>query len=170
MNFQVPQFIETEDKIIGPFTIRQFLYVAAAGAISFACFFFMQTWLWIIVTMLLTAISLSFAFLKISGRPLPTILMAALGYYWKPRFYLWKKKEEIQKTGEVASPGFKPLEIMSKLDNLWDQIKTSKNPVPKREKSFQPTIMDRTRSSKERFEMMRKITGEKELAKRIDYK
>jgi len=172
MNFQVPQFIETEDKIVGPFTLRQFLYIAVGGSVCFALFFFMQLWLWIIVAFFIMTIFSSLAFIKVSGRPLPTIVMAAIGFYWKPKFYLWKRKEEVQKEKEARAKvsGFGAAELRSKLDNLWDQIKTSKNPIPKREKSFQPTIMDRTRSSKERFEMMRKITGEKEMAKRIDYK
>ena len=28
MKFQVPQFIETEEKIIGPFTVKQFIFIA----------------------------------------------------------------------------------------------------------------------------------------------
>ena len=34
MQFQVPQFIETEDKVVGPLTLRQFMYIAGAGAAS----------------------------------------------------------------------------------------------------------------------------------------
>ena len=169
MNFQVPQFIETEDKIIGPFTLRQFLYVAMGGGLSFFLFFFLQAWLWIIITFFLVVTALSFAFIKVNGRPLSVIFLSAIHFYWKPRFYLWRREEE-QKELEAKLPTLKPLPIKSRLDKLFEQLKTSKNPVPKREKAFKPTISDRTTSSKERFEMMRKITGEKEMAKRIDYK
>ena len=50
MQFQVPQFIETEDKIVGPFTLRQFIYVAGAGLGSVILYFSVATWLWLILT------------------------------------------------------------------------------------------------------------------------
>jgi len=172
MNFQVPQFIETEDKIIGPFTLKQFLYVAAAGVISFMLFFFLQLWLWVLITMGLTTIALSFAFIKINGRSLITIAMSAFNYYWKPRFYLWKtggaqttqQPQENQKRAELLK------QTKSKLDNLWNQLKTSKQAVPKREEPVQPSLVDRTRNSKERFEIMRKEAGKKEIERRVDYR
>ncbi|MDO8430016.1 MAG: PrgI family protein [bacterium] len=171
MNFQVPQFIETEDRIIGPLTLKQFLYVATAGGISFFLFFFLQLWLWILITFVLAVISLSFAFIKVNGRPLSIIVFAAFNFYWKPRFYLWRR-EAAPKIAEpkLKTGGFKITQAKSLLDNLWDQLKTSKQPVPKREKAFAPAITDREKSSKERFEMMRKITGEREIAKRVDYR
>ena len=170
MNFQVPQFIETEDRIIGPLTLRQFLYVAAGSAINFFLFFFLQPWLWILTTFFIAVIAISFAFIKVNGRPLASIFMAAINFYWKPRMFLWKQREQMEKETGTGIPKLRLLPLKSRLDSLWEQLKTSKNPVPKREKSFQPAIADREVSSKERFEMMRKITGEKELAKRIDYK
>ncbi len=170
MNFQVPQFIETEDKIIGPLTLRQFFYIAAGGLISFFLFFFLQPWLWIFITFFIAVIAISFAFIKINGRPLTTIFIAAIGFYWKPRMFLWERKEKMEKEAGYKIPTLKTLPFKSKLNDLWDQLRTSKNPVPKREKAFQPTIIDREKSSKERFEVMRKITGEKEMAKRIDYR
>jgi len=39
MQYQVPQFIEVEDRIIGPLTLKQFLYLAFAGAILFVLWF-----------------------------------------------------------------------------------------------------------------------------------
>ena len=74
MQFQVPQFIDTEDRIVGPFTIRQFLYVASAGILSFILYFTVQTWLWAMGTIFLLAIALGLAFLKVEGRPLVHVL------------------------------------------------------------------------------------------------
>ncbi|GAH87221.1 unnamed protein product, partial [marine sediment metagenome] len=33
MQFQVPQYIDIEDKVIGPFTIKQFLYIVVAAVV-----------------------------------------------------------------------------------------------------------------------------------------
>lgn len=166
MQFQVPQFIETEDKIIGPLTLKQFLYIAAAGGLSFICFFFLKTWLWLIITMILGTAGAALAFIKINGRPLPKVLIAALGYYWKPRLYLWKRADATEESEPRSEDQEKP---KSFLDSLKQQITTSRDPIPKREKTAKRPILERVKG-KGRFEMMRKITGEKEKARKVDYK
>jgi len=170
MNFQVPQFIETEDKIVGPLTIKQFLYLAVAGGISFGLFFFLQFILWVIIAVFLGLIGASFAFIKINGQPFITIAFSALNFYLRPHFYLWQSKADTGKTPQLRLPKTEDSSAKSKLDNLWEQLKTSRKPLPKREKSIEPAILDRAVSSKERFEMMRKITGEREVARRVDYR
>ena len=35
MRFQVPQFIDIEDKIFGPLTFKQFVYLAGGGGLAF---------------------------------------------------------------------------------------------------------------------------------------
>ena len=35
MQFKVPQFIDMEDKIVGPLTLKQFAYILGAGGFSF---------------------------------------------------------------------------------------------------------------------------------------
>jgi hypothetical protein len=59
MQFQVPQFIETEDKIIGPLTLKQFFYVAAAALVSFSLFFVLATWLWLLITIILGGVAVA---------------------------------------------------------------------------------------------------------------
>ncbi|MEI8360987.1 MAG: PrgI family protein [bacterium] len=67
--FTVPQFIDVEDKIIGPITTRQFLILLAetiVAAISYSLFDF-SLFITIFVTSLFTAFV--FAFVKVNGRP-----------------------------------------------------------------------------------------------------
>lgn len=168
MNFQVPQFIETEDKIVGPLTLKQFLYFAVGGGLGFILFFFLNFALWIIFAAIIITVSASFAFIKVNGRPVSVALLAALKFYWRPRFYLWQREKTAIPT--ARAPESKIAQVKSHLDNLWEQLKTSKEPIPKREKVIQPAILDQVKSSKERFEMMRKITGEREVARRVDYR
>ena len=172
MNFQVPQFIETEDKIVGPLTLRQFLYIASGAGLSFILFFFLNTGLWIFFTFFIAMIAVSFAFIRVNGRPLSVAFLYATKYYWKPRKYLWQRETKILKAAAPKLPETesKISQLKSRLDSLWEQLKTSKEPIPKREKKAEPSILDRTKSSKERFEMMRKITGEREMARRVDYR
>ena len=39
MRFEVPQFIEIEDKIFGPFTWKQFVYLAGGVGLAAVIFF-----------------------------------------------------------------------------------------------------------------------------------
>ena len=170
MNFQIPQFIETEDKIVGPLTLKQFIYFAVAGGFVFMLFFFLNVGIWLVFAFFIITAAASFAFIKVNGRPLSVAAISALNFYWQPRFYLWQREAGVQKTALEKIPETRISQTKSLLDNLWNQLKTSKQPIPKREKVIQPAITDRVKSSKERFEMMRKITGEREVARRVDYR
>jgi hypothetical protein len=90
MQFQVPQFIDIEDKIFGPLTLKQFLYLAGAGAFSFILFFALQTPVWIGITVLMFIIAATLAFIKYNGQTMLTIGGSFLKYLWLPKFYLWK--------------------------------------------------------------------------------
>ncbi len=157
MQYQVPQFIEVEDKIVGPLTIRQFLYLAAAFIINFILFFALQMWLWFIVASIISGSVIALVFIKINNRSFGVILKAALKYFWLPRLYTWQKIS--RPTGQAVD-----------LDALELQLKTSTQPISKREKSFRPSILARLHPNKEMFELFRKATGEGEVARRVDYR
>jgi len=93
MRFVVPQFIEYEVKIIGPFTFKQFIYVGVAGVICFIVYYSAPFFIFLISCFVLGGISLAFAFLKIGGRGLPTILANMLRFRLTPKMYIWQKKE-----------------------------------------------------------------------------
>lgn len=89
--YQVPQFIAIEDRVIGPFTIRQFLYLLAAAGAGLLGWFFLHVVLFVLVAVPLAALFLAMAFVKISERPLATVLASAINYYLRPRRYLWRQ-------------------------------------------------------------------------------
>lgn len=170
MQFQVPQFIETEDKIIGPFTLRQFIYIAIAGVISFTLFFVLKLWLWLIIVVVLVAISASLAFIKINGRPLIIIIQAAFKYTWSPRIYTLKPKPP-QASPQTPTAEKKQLPILGGIKSLLDKMTTSKTAIPKRERTIAPGNFGiPQREIKERYEVIRRVTGEREVARRIDYR
>lgn len=89
MQYQVPQFIDIEDRIIGPLTLKQFLYLAFAGAVLFVFFFLFKFFIWIIVSIPIVALALALAFLKINDRPFVYFLLAAVFYFIKPKLYVF---------------------------------------------------------------------------------
>ncbi|PIR86865.1 MAG: hypothetical protein COU11_03360 [Candidatus Harrisonbacteria bacterium CG10_big_fil_rev_8_21_14_0_10_49_15] len=133
--FQVPQFIDIEDKIIGPLTLKQFGYLAIAGAFSFVLFFVLVTWLWIVITVLLTGMAAGLAFIKYNGRPLLVMLGAMGKYFWQPKFYLWKSKPATVAGADIKF-GPLPKQGISKnpLKNLLLRMSTSKSSIAGREK------------------------------------
>jgi hypothetical protein len=98
MQFQVPQFIDVEDRIFGPLTLRQFLYLAAAGALSFFLFFILTTKLWIGLTAVFVGIAAALAFVKINGQSLPVMAGYMLRFLWLPKFYIWRFADGTQTT------------------------------------------------------------------------
>ena len=176
MQFQTPQFIDVESKIVGPLTLKQFLYLAAAGGVSFLLFFTLQTWIWFIITAVLAVIAISLAFVKYNGQPLPKIAIRALFFFWRPRLYLWQRQmeEKIINIPRIQSAESQRRNLkdffseMPSVKKLYTDLMTSRNPIPKREKSGQPAHWGR--KQKEGFAALRKLTGEKEIARRIDYR
>lgn len=94
--FTVPQFIDTEDKIIGPITVRQFI-ICLSGAIvigiSYKLFDFV---LFVIVSLLCFFIFGSFAFVKINGRPFHFFILNLIQTTKKPRLRVWNHKNPLK--------------------------------------------------------------------------
>ncbi len=91
MQFQVPQFIDIEDKVIGPFTIKQFLYLLCAGLIIFIVSKILNLFATIILAIPIAGIALALAFVKIGGQPFIIIAKNFLSFVKRPDFYVWKK-------------------------------------------------------------------------------
>ena len=93
--FQVPQFIEVEDKIFGPLTTKQFFYLLGGGGLTFLIWFFVQNYFFtILLAAPIIALSAALAFMKVNGRPFIDLLSNSITYILKPRLYLWQKSKE----------------------------------------------------------------------------
>ncbi len=102
MRFQVPQFIEVEDKIFGPLTLKQFIYLAGGGGLSFIVYVFLNSIkLAIVPIILIMAVSFAFAFYKINGKSFVNIVEAAFKYYLGGKLYIWKKEQNIRPQNTV---------------------------------------------------------------------
>lgn len=94
MRFQVPQFIETKTKIVGPFTLKQFLFLAIGAVIIFILQYVITSFTFLIIAALpIAAISIALAFYQIDGIPLPQYLLMALSYVTGAKRYQFRKDE-----------------------------------------------------------------------------
>lgn len=166
MQYQVPQFIDTEDKIAGPFTMRQFIYVALTVGVVFMLYFLLQSWIWLILAVVILGVGFGFAFVKVNGQKLSYMARAAFLFYWNPQLYLWQPQNPgLQKTPEAmqerASAGFDIERIVSgfALKRAWQFVQTGSKAEPA------PVRTDQ----KERYQVFRKVTGELRAARRVDY-
>jgi hypothetical protein len=91
MRYQVPQFIEIEDKIIGPLTIKQFVYLAGGAGMSFVAFRFLPLLLALPVIAVIIVLSLALAFYKVNNRNFIDLMESVFSFYTKERLYIWKK-------------------------------------------------------------------------------
>lgn len=105
MQYQVPQFIEIEDKIFGPLTFKQFLYVGGGAAIGFIFWMLTPKIIAIVVGGPFVAFFMAAAFYKVNGRPFLMFIEGAIKYVLSAKLYIWKKTEKkIEKKQEEARP------------------------------------------------------------------
>lgn len=105
MQFQVPQFIEIEDKVIGPFTFKQFLYLLGGVGGSFIIYRFLPFYLAVFFIAPIAMLSLGLAFYKVNNRPFIDIIFSAIKYSFSNKLYVWqKRKPKNQKQSGATGP------------------------------------------------------------------
>jgi len=107
MEYQVPQFIEVEDKIFGPFTLKQFIYVAGGVGLCTILILYLPTVVGIVLALPVAAFTAALAFYKINNKPFVEIMEAGFNYYIGDRLYLWKKEKNAP---AEAAPAVKPVD------------------------------------------------------------
>lgn len=97
MQYQVPQFIEIEDKIFGPLTIKQFIYLAGGAGLSYLVYSLINEYVpfWLVVILIIPIIgfAIALAFYKVNGKTFINVVESAVKYYIGSKLYIWKKGE-----------------------------------------------------------------------------
>ncbi len=97
MRFQLPQFIETEVKLVGPFTLRQFLWLAFGAVLLYVIYLATGSQggvIFIILALPIGAIFAALAFVTFNGAPLFNYVVYAFNYLINPKKYIYKKNGE----------------------------------------------------------------------------
>lgn len=104
MRYQVPQFIEVEDKIFGPLTFKQFIYVAGGAGYAFIMYRIFPLYIAIFLIIPGVAFALALAFYKVNNKPFIGMVESAFKYTFASKLYIWKKEsKKIEKKKEVTS-------------------------------------------------------------------
>lgn len=118
----MPQFITIEDKIIGPFTLKQFFYLLGAAGAGVLGWLFLKLFFFVVLALPLALILVAMGVGTYQGRPFRDIFTNAINFYLKPRLYLWKsahKERRAAATAPKAPPPPAPPKLSeSKLSDL----------------------------------------------------
>ena len=131
MRFQVPQFIDVEDKIFGPLTIKQFIYVAGGASVGLIFVILFGTFFGLILASPIMLLAAALAFYKINNRPFINILESAFHYTTKDKLYIWQKRTPEEATsGQVVKKKYSTIIVPnlsgSKLKDMNWQLDVKK--------------------------------------------
>lgn len=104
MEYQVPQFIEEEDKIFGPLTWKQFVYMGGGVGLSVIIFLYIPFFYAFLLAIPVLGFAAALSFYKVNDRTFVDILGAGFSFYTKDHLYLWKKEEKNQNLTPVQAP------------------------------------------------------------------
>jgi len=112
MQFQVPQFIEVEDKIFGPLTFKQFIYVAGGAGLAYVLYRMLPQYLGLPLGMVALGSGAAFAFVEWNGRPFIAGVESAFYYFFRSKLYLWNNERRTKTAvARKAEEAVRPPEI-----------------------------------------------------------
>lgn len=97
MRYQVPQFVDIQDRIIGPLTLKQFLYYMVVGILLLPVYLLAETGLFVSIAIPMLGVAALFAHVHWQGQSFVALLLHGLHYFTGERMYIWRR------TGNIAS-------------------------------------------------------------------
>lgn len=92
MRYVVPQFIDVEDKIIGPLTVRQFFIMMGVTFVMFIEYKLSDFGLFLAVGIPTFVIGGIFAFFRVNGQPFHFFLLNLIQTFRRPGLRSWNKE------------------------------------------------------------------------------
>jgi len=124
MHYNVPQFIDIEDKIVGPLTAKQLLWLFGLGGTLFL--------MWVMIgskiNFVLIAIPVSFLFIALAfyrpyGQPLSKFITSMFLFFVRPKVYMWRRTGKMldeKKTYKKELPAKINYKKMPKQQEIYD--------------------------------------------------
>ncbi len=93
MQFQMPRFLDIEDKVIGPLTFKQFIYLGGGVGLAYLAYTYLGFTFGFILIALFLFLGISLSFWKPNSRPAIVMFQAFLNHYTKNRMYVWQRPD-----------------------------------------------------------------------------
>lgn len=104
MLFNVPQFIDVEDKIAGPLTVKQVLWLIGMGAVLFIVWTFFDTPTFFVLSVPIILIFALYAFYRPYNQSMLSFTIHGILFFFRPKLYTWDRP------GVMKRPDPKPVE------------------------------------------------------------
>jgi hypothetical protein len=111
--FIVPQFIDKEDQILGPITVRQFLIMLVGMFLIFICYKILQFVYFIFAAIGIAAFGGTFAFVKVNGQAFHVFFLNMLQTVTRPALRVWDKRPTDLELREYIKPEATPPVMVS---------------------------------------------------------
>jgi hypothetical protein len=108
MRYQLPQFIDVEDKIVGMLTARQFGWFLLGVVCCVPAYFLASRIIFFITSAFILGIAAVFAFLRPYGRSFSAYLVSVITFFAQPKLFLWNKTIKPAKPETVKTQSFTP--------------------------------------------------------------
>jgi hypothetical protein len=106
MQFKVPQFLDIEDKIFGPFTFREFVYLAGGAGLCFVLYKLLGFWWSSVPILLVGGFALTLTFYRPNNKPFIFMVESFFHYIMQSKLYIWQRRLNTgkDKKSEVSLP------------------------------------------------------------------
>lgn len=112
MQFKVPQFLDIEDKIFGPFTFKEFVYLAGGAGLCFVIYKLLGFVLGLIPILSVAALSIALAKYRPNNKPFIEMIESAFVYLMQSKLYIWKRR--LASTPAKATPQEGNMSLMNR--------------------------------------------------------
>ncbi|HET8574629.1 MAG TPA: PrgI family protein [Candidatus Paceibacterota bacterium] len=123
MQYQVPQFIEVEDKLFGPLTFKQFVYIGGCLGLAYTSHVYVP-YVGNFLALGAVGLGVCLAFVKVNNKPFIYVMEAFFKYLFHAKLYVWrkvpkKKEQAVEKVEKVAPEHVPTLNGSSLKDLAW---------------------------------------------------
>lgn len=94
MQYPVPQFIDVEDTVVGPLTVKQTIILGVAAMIIIMASMILVGGVVVLIALPTIIAAAALAFYKPNGRPLYVFIKNYFVFSFKPKLYLWQRYPE----------------------------------------------------------------------------
>jgi|SRR5581483_2743994 len=109
MRFQVPQFIDIQDKVVGPLTLKQFFIYLGGVFVLIPLYFTFDVSLFITVAIPIIGLTALFAHFRLNGQSLFQVVGNATGYFLRGQLFLWRRtgqEKPLKLDGHTSSDAY----------------------------------------------------------------
>ena len=155
MQFQVPQKIDLEDKVIGPLTIKQFLYLLAGGMLDYIWFRFFNFTVFFLLALPTTVLFVALALARVQDQPFPQFLGSLVLFVLRPKQRTWGREAPLPK-------------LMVTTPNATKELEPEKKNINEGELAKLASILDTKGWGKNEPEMKERVISQEEAKPKIN--